>query len=290
MVLSRSLLLREHVAWGELDAALDLLDGQDGRAGHVDAPDPELRALHDGDADDGFRPRPIDLDVGGLHARLDVAVVVVELHDALDVLIELLPLHRPGEDVVVPLLRGHDGLDVFGWEPVGPLDHDAVDGDLASLRDAERDRHVAIGQLLDVGGHRHLEVALLLVGLFELLRGPIDVDGIVDTAEPQVDLLGQRGRVELFVAAEDDVPHERPLDDDERDLDPAFKVLHLELHVVEEPEREDRPQILGEARRLKLCADLDAHTPENDGLLDAAIPLNHDVFDDDRRSSGWRRC
>ena len=46
-------------------------------------------------------------DVGRLHPRLDVAVVVVERDDALDVVVELLALHGAAQDVVLALLGGH---------------------------------------------------------------------------------------------------------------------------------------------------------------------------------------
>src|SRR5262249_22712421 len=54
---------REDIAGGELDPALDLLDGEHGVAGQVDAAHPELRPLHDHDPDDDGRARAVDLDV-----------------------------------------------------------------------------------------------------------------------------------------------------------------------------------------------------------------------------------
>ena len=217
-------------------------------------------------------------------------MVVVHGDDALDVFIELLALHGSGEDVIVPLLRGHGRLDLFRQNPVGALDHDPVDRDLASLRNLERHRHVAIGQLLGLGCHRDLEVALLLVRLLELLGGAVHLDGIVDTAQLQVDLLGQCGGVELLVAAEDDVAHERPLDHDEGDLHAALEVLDLELHVVEEAERKDGANVLSEAGGLKRRAGLGTDAAQDDRFLHPPIPLHHDVFDDrrgSRRRRGW---
>ena len=151
-------------------------------------------------------------------------------------------------------------------------------------------RHVAIGQLLGLGCHHDLEVAFLLVRLLELLGGAVDLDGIVDTAQLQVDLLGQCGGVELLVAAEDDVAHERPLDHDEGDLHAALEVLDLELHVVEEAERKDGANVLSEAGGLKRRAGLGADAAQDDRFLHPPIPLHHDVFDDrrgSRRRRGW---
>ena len=171
---------------------------------------------------------------------------------------------------------------------MGALDHDPVDRDLASLRDLEDHRHVAIGQLLGLGGHHDLEVALLLVRLLELLGGAVDLDGIVDTAQLQVDLLGECGGVELLVAAEDDVAHERPLDDDEGDLHAALEVLDLELYVVEEAERKDGANVLSKAGGLKRRAGLGADAAQDYRFLDPPIPLHREVFDD-RRGSRRRR-
>ena len=58
------------------------------------------------------------------------------------------------------------------------------------------------GSLLGVGRDRDLEVALLLVGLLELLGGAVDLDGVVDAPSLSVDLLGEGGGVELLVAGE----------------------------------------------------------------------------------------
>src|SRR5262249_31352836 len=218
---------REHVSGFEQDPAPDLLLRQHVRPRHVHGADPELRALDHLDADSGPRLLAVDVDVGRLHPGLDVAMVVVELDDAVRVLVELLPLNRSAQADEFALLGAHGGLDLFRREPLGALDDDLVDVDLPPLGDAERDAHVAVRQRLHVRRDADLEVPFLLVVLFELLGGAIDVDGIVDAAELQVDLLLQRVRVDLLVADEDDVPDERALDHDEDQLHAAFEVLDL---------------------------------------------------------------
>ena len=145
------------------------------------------------------------------------------------------------------------------------------------------------GELLDLGGDPDLEVALLLVGLLELLGGAVDLDGIVDGAQLEVDLLGQGGRVELLVAAEEDVAHEGPLDHHEGELDAALEVLDLE------PARRRRSR----ARRWPGCPRrggmatngapiLARDTAQDDRFLDPAVTLDRDLLDDDRRGLGGR--
>ena len=165
---------------------------------------------------------------------------------------------------------------------MGALDHDALDLDLAPLGDAEGDADVPVGEPLHVGGDGDLEVALLLVVVLELLRRAVDVDGVVDAAELEVDLLLERRGVKLLVAGEDDVADEGSLDDREDQPHPALEVLHLELHVVEEAQGEDVPDVVGETGGDEGVTDLGGHAAEDDRLLHAPVPLDGDVLDDDR--------
>src|SRR5262249_39464104 len=95
-------------------------------------------------------------------------------------------------------------------------------------------------------GDLDLEVALVLVEVAQLLDGALHLDGVVDTAELQLDLVLEGIAVFLLVADEVDVADERALGDDEDDLHAALEVLDSHLHVVEEPEAEDRADVLGE--------------------------------------------
>src|SRR5712692_8071700 len=286
---------REHVAGREKDPPFDFFERQHAVAGDVDPADVELRALDDDDLDGRPGVDPVDLDVGGLNPRLDVAVVVVELDDSLDVLVELLPLDGAAQDEEFPLLRQHDLLDLLGLEALRALDHDLFDGDLAPFGDAKGHGDVAVRQLLGVGRDSDLEIALFLVILLELLGRARDGDRVVDAAQLEVDLLLQGRGVELLVPGEEDVADERPLHHDEGQLDAALEVLDLQLHVVEEAQREDRPDVLGLAGGREGLSDLRADSAQNDGLLDPTIALNGEFLDEDlplrrRRGLGETRA
>src|SRR5262249_21217864 len=195
----------------------DLLDGEYVGAGDVDAADPELRPFHDHDPDRRTPLDPVYLDVRRLDAGLQVAVVVVELDDAIDVLVQALPLHRPRDEQFaagnvegqeLAPLRGHDLADLLGRQPVRPFDHDPIDPDLPSFADPERDADVPVGELLHVGVDLDLEVAFRLVVLLQLLRGATDVDRVVNGPELDVGLLRERVRLDLLVSREDHVTDE----------------------------------------------------------------------------------
>src|SRR5438309_5077270 len=122
-----------------------------------------------------------------------------------------------------------------------------------------------------------------LVLLLETLHGLLDLDRVVDAPELQLGLLQEPVRVDLLVADELHVTDEGALDDDERDLDATLEVLDPHLDVVEEPEPVDRPQVLAQAVRIEGGADRRLHAAEDDGVLHAAVALDGDVLDDDRR-------
>jgi len=85
----------------------------------------------------------------------------------------------------------------------------------------------------------------------------------------------------VLVADEIDVAHERPLHDDEADLHAAFEILDLQLDVVEEAEREDGADVLGELGGAEGRADGGLHAAEDDGLLHAPVALDGELFDED---------
>ena len=277
------LLPGEHVSRLEQDLPPDVLERQHPVAGDVQALHLELRPLHDLEGDGDPSLLPVDGNVVRLHPRLEVAVVVVEREDELDVVLELLALHRTAQDEVLALLGLHDPLDLFGGQPLVTRDDDLVDGDPPPFGDAKRHPHVAVGELLDPRRDLDLEVAILLVQLLEPLRGLLDLDRVVDAPELQLGLLLERVRVDPLVADELHVTDEGALDDDERDLDATLEVLDAHLDVVEEPEPVDRPQVLAQAVRIEGGADRRLHAAEDDGVLHAAVALDGDVLDDDRR-------
>ena len=129
----------------ELNPTPDLLDGEDIVARDVHPAHPELRTLHHHDPDGDAGVLAVHLRLRGLHARLDVAVVVVEGDDPVHVLLELLPLDGSPQDEVLPLLREQDLLDLFGFDALRALDDDLLDRHLAPLDDPEAHRHVAVG-------------------------------------------------------------------------------------------------------------------------------------------------
>src|SRR5215470_7974503 len=274
---------RVDVARLELHAPAELLDRQHLVAVDVDAADPELRALDHDDPDRDAGAPPVDLRVDRLHARLDVAVVVVQRDDTLDILVQLLALDRPPQDVEFALPRQHDVLDLVRLQPLRALDDDRVDRHLAALDNAEGDADVPVGELGDVGRDARLEVALLLIELLQLFGRPRHLDGVVDRAELEIHLLLELGGVQALVAGEVDVPDEGALGHDEGQLHPALEVLDLRLDVVEESEGEDRAYVVGEAGRHEGASDLGGGPAEDDGLLDAPIALNREVLNDDRR-------
>jgi hypothetical protein len=270
----------------EYDAPPQLLHGQDLVAGDVDAAHPELWALrhHDPDGDAGIGA--VDLRVDGLDPGLDVAVVVVEGHHPLDVLIELLTLHGSPEDEELSLLSEHDLLDLVRPETLSAFDDNLVDGHSPALGDTEGDADVPVGQLDHIGTDAHLEVALLLVGLLQLLGRPRHLDGVVHTAELHVDLLLQGGGVEALVPREVQIADEGSLTHHEGQLHSAFEVLHLGLDVVEEAQGEDRADVVREARGYEGTSHFGRHAAEDDRLLHAAVALHPQLLHEDLRSRG----
>src|SRR5207244_1907407 len=82
-----------------------------------------------------------------------------------------------------------------------------------TFADREYDLHVTVGKRLGLGRDLDLEVAFLLVVILELFSRALDVDGVVDTAKLEVDLVTERVVADPAVPGELDVPHERPLHD-----------------------------------------------------------------------------
>src|SRR2546426_474182 len=134
--------------------------------------------------------------------------------------------------------------------------------------------NVTVGNLLDVRRHLDLEIPLVLVEVPELLDGALDVYRVVDAAQLEIDLVLELRGLHGLVPGEVDVPDERPFVDDERHLHPALEVLDPHLHVVEEAQAEDRPDVLGEEGRVEGRADGDLDPAEHDGPLDPPRALD----------------
>src|SRR5262249_1596409 len=123
----------------------------------------------------------------------------------------------------------------------------------------------------------------------QLLGRSIHVDGVIDAPELDIDLFLERLTVDLLVAAEHDVANEGALGDDEDQFHAALEILHLELHVVEEPECEDAPDVLGQSRGNERGTDLGGDAAQDDRLLHSSTTLNGDLLDDDRPLLTFRR-
>src|SRR5262249_59270069 len=93
---------RVDVAGLEGDAASQLFHGQNLVAREVDAAHPELWSFRHHDTDGDASGGAVDLGVDGFHPGLEVAVVVVGGDDALDVPVELLPLHGAPDNAELP--------------------------------------------------------------------------------------------------------------------------------------------------------------------------------------------
>src|SRR5438034_316707 len=273
---------REHVPGLHLQLAPDLLLGEERDPVELDLADLELRSLDYREGDRHARLLTVHGHIGGLDAGLDVAVVVVELNDSLDVLVESLALHLAAEDEVLSLSGRERVLELALREPLVALEEDPVDLDLTTLDDAEHHANVTVGKLLDVRRHLDLEIPLVLVEVPELLDGALDVYRVVDAAQLEIDLVLELRGLHGLVPGEVDVPDERPFVDDERHLHPALEVLDPHLHVVEEAQAEDRPDVLGEEGRVEGRADGGLDPAEHDGLLDPPRALDRDLLDDDR--------
>src|SRR5881397_3739186 len=279
---------REHVPALERQLALDLRLGEERDPGEIERTDLELRPLDDREGDRHARFLAVHRHIGRLDSGLDVAVVVIELDDPLDVLLEPLALNLAPENEVLPLLRRERRLELTVREPLVAREPDPVDLDLAPLDDVEHHAHVAVWELLDIRRQLDLEVPLVLVEVPELLDGALDVHRVVHAAQLDVDLVLELGRLQGLVADEVDVSHEGPLADDEGHLHSAFEVLDPRLHVVEEAQAEDRPDILGEEARVEGGADGALDPAQHDGLLNPLRALDCDLLDDDRGC--WDRC
>ena len=188
----------------------------------------------------------------------------------------------------MPLARREVVLDELLAEPRVALDDDRVDLDLPPLGDAEHHTHVGVGELLDVRGDLDLEVALVLVELAQLLDRALDVHRVVDPPQLEIDLFLEVLRLQLLVARETHVAHERPLRHDEGHLDAALEVLDPHVHVIEEPEAEDRADVLREEVRVEGGTDGALHAAEDDGVLDAPGAFDRELLDDDGRLSPRR--
>src|SRR6059058_1474120 len=141
-----------------------------------------LRPLDDREGDRHARFLAVHRHIGRLDSGLDVAVVVIELDDPLDVLLEPLALNLAPENEVLPLLRRERRLELTVREPLVAREPDPVDLDLAPLDDVEHHAHVAVGELLDIRCQLDLEVPLVLVEVPELLDGALDVHRVVHAA------------------------------------------------------------------------------------------------------------
>src|SRR2546425_836780 len=280
-------------------AALHLPQGEDLALGHLQLSSEYLVLAADvaGDVD------PLDVDGGALvdleHDGNLVFGQEVDLR---------IHLRRRAADVRVEVLEGLGGVpqggareDVAGLElhlpPELVLRHEGQPGEanrrhpvLRALHhhDVDADArlltvhlHVAVGELLDVRRDLDLEVALALVVVLHPLARALDVHGVVDAAELEVDLVLQVVGGDVLVADEVDVAHERPLHDDEADLHAPLEVLDFHLDVVEEAEREHGADVLGELGGTEGRADGRFHAAEDDRLLHAAIALDGELFDED---------
>src|SRR5207245_1889720 len=103
----------------------------------VDALHAHLGPLVDREGDRHARFLAVHRHIGRLDSGLDVAVVVIELDDPLDVLLEPLALNLAPEDEVLPLLRRERRLELTVREPLVAREPDPVDLDLAPLDDVE---------------------------------------------------------------------------------------------------------------------------------------------------------
>src|SRR5258706_3464389 len=267
---------REHVAGLEPDLPVDLALRQQGDPGHLHVADAELGPIHDDDRDRHARPLAIDGDVVRLDAGLDVAVVVVEADQPVDVQLEALALDLAAHDEVLPLLRLHRFLELVVPQPLVAAELDHLDRHLAPFDDVEDQLHVRIGEFLDGGSDLDLEVALVLVEVAELFDGTLHVDRVVHAAELHVDLVLQGVPVFGLVAHEVDVANEGALRDGEDDLDAALEVLDPQLDVVEEAEAEDGADILGEKRGVEGRADGALDSAEDHGVLHTPIAFDVD--------------
>ena len=268
----------EDLALLEPDELADLLVGEELVARDRDRAGAELRALHDADAERNLLAREVGHDLRGLHAGLDVAVVGVGLEDAVHVVVEHLPLHRrEREDPVDALLRRHRVLDLAGGQRLVALDHDAVDVELRPLLDPEHHPQVALRRALGARGDLDAEIPLVLVLLADGLLGLLDLDRVVEHANPDGGLFPELVVGQLRVALEADLAQERALHDREDHAHPAFELLGAHLHVVEEPEPEDRPDVVPKRGRRQRVADLRPHPVQDGRRLDPAVPLDDDV-------------
>ena len=173
----------------------------------------------------------------------------------------------------------HRALDLAGGERLVPLDDDSVDVELRPLLDPEHDPQVALGRPLGARGDLHAEEPLVLVFLADRLLGLLDLDRVVEHANPDGGLFPQLLRLELRVPLEAHLAEQGPLDHDEDDAHPTLELLGANLHVIEEPETEDGADVVAERGGREGVADLRLHSIQDGRALDSPVPLDHDVAD-----------
>ena len=121
------------------------------------------------------------------------------------------------------------------------------------------------------------KIPLVLVLLADGLLGLLDLDRVVEHADPDGGLLPELVVGQLRVALEADLAQERALHDREDHAHPALELLGAHLHVVEEPEPEDGPDVVPKRGRRQRIADLRLHPVQDGRRLDPAVPLDDDV-------------
>ena len=161
-----------------------------------------------------------------------------------------------------------------------------VDRDAAPLVDGEHDLHVAVGELLHLGGDLDLEVALVLVVVLQLLLGSLHLHRVVDAAQLEVDLVLQRRWSSCLLPTNSTSRTKGRSTTTNVTLTPPSKSSTASWTSSKKPRREDGPEILGEREGLKALPSRALDPAEDHRLLDPAVALDGELLDDDRAGLG----
>ena len=263
-------------------------------AGQADVSHSEALALIDGDGDEHLTAIGRQGHQGGIHSKLQVALVQIEGLQRLDVAGELLarvlvglgvPRH-PGGGRQTKLVE-----QVVCLEGLRAHNSDLGDAGIFALVDGNRDRHAVAFQRRDGGLNLDVVLAAAKVLALQLLLGAVEQGAVKDSRLGQARVgqgLLQDLLVELLGATHLDCTNGWPL----FDQDHQHLSVELHPHVLEEPRCIEQPDRLRDGGVGESIAHANGQVREHRARLNALQALHTHVLDHHAHRSGctwWLR-
>jgi len=178
----------------------------------------------------------------------------------------------------------HDGAKLVLGNVVVADERDAADGDRLVLGDRELDDHLVVALRLDRALDVGEEVALLGVGILDLLDAAADRRDAEDRVGLDLDRFLELVVLDLAVALELDGLDVRALADEEAQDDAVVLARHVDFDVVEEARVPERADVAREVLDLEEVTGLLAEVRDDVFLRDATVAP--DLEPHDRRALG----